>query len=308
MAAKSQKATEAEAIEKEEVVGEETVEKAETPAVIENELVTNDDEEYDLSSLGLDEFELDGLSGLDTINASDIRVPYAKMYSKATNGREVGDIELVDGTVIKGLQGEVLEGLSILKVQSVRVYFPETFKKSNTFICRSFDNKVGAPDGKYAGTPCATCEFSKFPEGGGSSPCREQVLLLCTLPDGVMFHFLVSGIGVGEFKRTFLSVEMMKGLRIVKRKLKRQILAALNLSMSVEMQETDFGQFPKPVIRVNKENPMVSNERLGLNIESYASYKEFEDEAVASAATFAQTEQGEHEQSEADTGVNAQMF
>lgn len=303
MATKSQKevaATEKETTEK-ELVNENEV------AVSENQLA-NVNEEYDLSDLGFEEYELDGLSGIDTINASDIRVPYAKLHAKASTGREVGDIELVDGTIIAGKSGEILSNLSILKIQSVRVYFPESFKKSNTFICRSFDNKVGAPDGKYAGTPCATCEFSKFPEDGGSSPCREQVLLLCTLPDGVMFHLLVSGIGVSEFKRGFMSVEMMKGLRIVKRKLKRQILAALNLDMSVEMQDTDFGPFPKPVFRVNKEKPMVSNERLKMNLEAYGSYKEFEDEAVATAATFAQTEQGDQESAQGEPGVNSEMF
>lgn len=267
-------------------------------------------DDYNLDDLGFDDNELDELSGLDSINAGDIRVPYAKLHSKAQNGFELGDIELVDGTVIKGNSGEVLKGVSILKIQSVRVYFPEKFNKKNTFICRSFDNKVGAPDGKYRGQACATCEFSKFPAEGGSSPCREQILLLCTLDDGTLFHLLVSGIGVKEFKSGFMSVEMMKGLRIVKRKLKRQILAALNLNVTVAMEGTEFGEFPKMVFKVDKDSPMVSPARLKSNLEAYGSYKEFEDEAVATAATFAQTEQGDYEGGDAGaaSGPNGDMF
>jgi hypothetical protein len=266
-------------------------------------------EGYDLSDFGFDIDELDDLSGIDSINASDIRVPYGKIYAKAANGRKVGDIELPDGTVIAGGEGEILDGISILKVQPVRVMFPQPFKPKNTFICRSFDGKTGANEeqSKYAGHNCATCDFSKFPEEGGSSPCREQQLLLCTDKEGSMFYLLVSGIGVGEFKRTFLSVEMMKGLRLVKKQLKKSVLAALNLTVSIEFQETDFGPFPKPIFRVNKEQPLVNKERLIMNLEAYSGFKEFEDEAVATAATFAQHEQGEHEV-EGATGQNAEMF
>lgn len=266
-------------------------------------------EDYDLSELGFDLDELDGLSGLESINSSDIRVPYGKMYSKIADGKDLGDIELPDGTIIKGKAGEALSGVSILKIQSVRVYFPQPFKKNNTYICRSLDGKAGANESQsqYAGRVCETCEFSKFPEDGGSSPCREQILLTCTLADGTLFHFLVAGISVSEFKRSFMSVEMMKGLALVKKKIKRQILGALNINVSVEMQNTDYGPFPKLVFRVDKDQPLVSIGRLSANLESYSSYKEFEQENVATATTFAQSEQGEHE-AEGSTGANADMF
>jgi hypothetical protein len=264
--------------------------------------------DFDLTELGFETEELEDLTGLETINANDIRVPYGKLYAKAATNREVGDIELPDGTVIKGKDGEVLEGLSILKIQPVRVYFPEKFNKNNTFICRSLDGKVGAPDGKYAGNPCATCEFAKYPEDGGASPCREQMLLLCTLEDGTLFHLLVSGIGVREFKKTFMSVEMTRGLRIVKKKLKANVLGALNLTMGVEMEDTEYGPFPRPAFKVVKEQPMVPKERLRMNLEAFSSYKDFEEEAVASAATFAQHEQGEHDPEGEAQGPNNEMF
>lgn len=267
-------------------------------------------DDFNLDDLGFDMEDLDHLSGLDAINASDIRVPYGKLYAKIAEGRDLGDIELPDGTLIKGKLGEVLEGLSILKIQSVRIMFPQPYKPTNTFICRSLDGKTGAQDDHslYAGHNCATCEFSKFPEDGGSSPCREQILLLCTLPDNTLFHLLVSGIGVGEFKRSFMSVEMMKGLALVKKKVKKSILGALNIRMSVEMQNTDYGPFPKAVFKVDKNQPIVSRDRLIANLEAYSSYKEFEQEAVATAATFAQTEQGDHFEGQEVTGENKDMF
>lgn len=280
-------------------------------AVANNELVSQDDEYagFDFASMGIDEEELDELTGLDKINAADIRVPYAKLHAKASRGISVGDIELVNGDIVKYEEGKImLEEISILKFQSVRVYFPKEFDPNNSFICRSFDNIEAAPDGKYAGTKCAACEYSKFPEKG-SSPCREQVLALCTDKDDMMFHMLVSGIGVREFKKGFMSVEMMAGLREVKRKLKRQILGALNLKVSVAMEDTDFGEFPKLVFKVDRDKPLVSPERLKTNLEMYASYKTFEDEAVASAATFAQHEQAEYVEPEAEpAGKNDQMF
>jgi hypothetical protein len=73
------------------------------------------------------------------------------------------------------------------------------------------------------------------------------------------------------------------------------------------MQNTDFGPFPKLVFRVDKDRPLVSLARLTANLESYSSYKEFEQENVATATTFAQSEQGEHE-AEGATGANADMF
>lgn len=266
-------------------------------------------DDFDLESLGFDVEELDHLSGLESINASDIRVPYGKMYAKVQKGRKLGDIELPDGTVYEGANGEMLTELSILKIQTVRVMFPQPFSPKNTFICRSLDGKYGAEDGKYPGQPCATCEFAQYPEDGGASPCREQLLLLCTLPDKTLFYFLVSGIGVSEFKKTFMSVEMMRGLSLVKKKLKKNVLGALNITMSVQFEDTDYGEFPKPIFRVDKEKPLVNQERLVANLEAYQSYKEFEDEAVATAATFAQDEQGEHDvQDEADAGENADAF
>jgi hypothetical protein len=133
------------------------------------------------------------------------------------------------------------------------------------------------------------------------------MLLLCTLADGTMFYTLVAGIGVSEFKKSFMSVEMMKGLTLVKKQLKRSVLGALNINISVQSQETDYGPFHKLIFKIDKEKPLVTVDRLRANLEAYSGYKEFEQEAVATAATFAQTEQGEHE-AEGATGQNGDMF
>jgi hypothetical protein len=271
--------------------------------------VANDNEVFDITQLGFSIEELEELTGLDDLDPNDFQIPYAKLYSKDTAERAKGDIEFPNKTVIHGADGEVMENVTVLKWRSVRVMFPEPFKKSNTFICRSLDGKVGAPDGKYAGTPCATCEFAQYPEGGGASACRDQRLLLCTLDDGTLFHMLVSGISVKPFRKSFLSSEVQRGLREVKNKYRAKMMAGVNVTMGVEMETTDNGVFPRLELRVPAGNEVHSPERLKANLEQFSDYKDFEGEAVASAATFAQYEQGEHDtEGDGDTGQNAEMF
>lgn len=301
---------------KEAVVEGTTIEGAEAEAstevaVKETEVVAASGEEgdFDFDSLGYDLDALDGLTGLETINASDIRVPYGKFWAVTKDGRIAGDLELPDGTVINLLKdGNVLKGFSILKPQTVRVMFPQPYRPTNSYTCRSLDGKVGAPDGEYAGHDCASCEFSKYPEEGGSSPCREQILLLCTLDDNTMFHVLVSGMSVGDYKKSFLSVEMMKYMALVKKAMKgRGVLAALNLIISAREENTDFGMKPVLQIRVDKEQPLNTPARIKANLDAYSSYKEFEQEAIETAATFARTEQTEYADNEA-AGENNGMF
>lgn len=282
-------------------------------AITEAEVVAafGEGEEFNFDSLGFDMDELDGLSGLEGINASDIRVPFGKFWAVTKDGREAGDMELPDGTIVKLGKGEELRGLSILKPQTVRVMFPANYKSSNTYICRSLDGKKGADEesSEYSGRDCAGCEFSKYPEDGGASPCREQVLLLCTLEDNTLFHLLVSGMSVGDWKRSFLSVEMMRSMALVKKAMKgKGVLAALNLVVSAREENTDYGQKPVFQFRVDKDQPLNTFARIKANLDAYSSYKEFEQEAIETAATFAQTEQSEYKDQDEVAGENNGMF
>lgn len=297
----------------EEIVAENVENNVEEPstevAIKEEEVVAAfAGEEFDFEGMGYDIDDLDGLTGLETINASDIRVPYGKFWAVTKDGHDAGDVVLPDGTTVKLGKGEVLEGFSILKPQTVRVMFPQPYRPNNSFTCRSLDGKTGAADGEYAGRACAECEFSKYPEEGGASPCREQILLLCTLGDNTMFHLLVSGMSVGDYKRSFLSVEMMKYMALVKKAMKgKGILSALNLTLSSREENTDFGMKPVMQIRVNKEQPLNTFARIKANLDAFSSYKEFEQEAIETAATFARTEQTEYTDENA-AGENNGMF
>lgn len=266
--------------------------------------------EFDFDSLGFDMDELDGLSGLEGINAADIRIQYGKWWPVTKDGKTAGDLELPDGTILHLAQGEVLKGVSLLKPQTVRVMFPQPYRPTNTFTCRSLDGKTGAADGEYAGRTCADCEFSKYPEGGGSSPCREQILLLLTLEDNSMFHLLVSGLSVGDYKRQFLSIEMMKYMSAVKKAMRgKGVLAALNLTASYgEVKTQDYGMKPVLQLRVDKDQPVNAFPRIKANLDAYSSYREFEKEAIETAATFARGEQTEYVEEETATGPNNGMF
>ncbi|MED4068746.1 hypothetical protein [Priestia megaterium] len=302
-----------EVVETEEKQEEQQEEEKNEVAAVDNQVATiededdDDEEDYDeddYSNLG---FNLEELSGLDDLDVSKIQVPYAKFYRKPAPGFKPGDIELVDGTVIHGGDGEILENLCILTTQEVRVYFPEKYNKNNTFICRSLDGKVGAPDGEYAGRKCSECPFSKFPEGGGSSPCRGQELVLCTLPNGDMFWLHVSGISVKPFNKVFRSVEMMRGFRKCKRKLGYETLSALNIYATVEFEETDNGPFPKMIFRVSRKKPIVPRSRLIDNLEMLDNYQTFKKQHITEAANSLQDEDDRAE-SGATPGKNDAMF
>ena len=233
----------------------------------------------DLSMYGFSDDDLKGLTGLDKINSSEVSIPYAALISKKSRDHNIGDIVFADGKVIKGGDGEVMNGVSILAVQPVRVMFPTPFNPNNSYECRSIDGIKGHVDGKYAGTLCAECEFSKYPEGGGASPCRDQRLLLCTTEEGSLFHLQIGGVGMKVWK-AFLSAQAFHLLPKVK-----QIFGALKVSMGVKMVDTPaYGEFPTIDFNIDPKDPFVDQHRLLANLNSLKAYKDFEQEHLESAA------------------------
>lgn len=299
----------------EEVAATETEEKNEVAVTPETEVAEVTEGESNVPSMfsfdginfedyGLTEDELAGLTGLDAIDSTEIRIPYATLIAKASREHEIGDIVFPDGSVIKGYKGEFAEDICVLKIQPVRVYFPTPFSPKNSFICRSLDGKVGAPDGAYAGRPCSECEFSAYPEGGGASPCRDQRLLLCTRGDGSLFHLQVGGVGVKVWK-DFMSGQVFHLLPKCK-----GILGALKIKMGSKAIDTDFGQFPAIDFKIEPKDPFITNQRLIANLNSLKSWKEFEREHLESAAGQAKVQMavtGENEATVA-TGENKALF
>ncbi len=260
----------------------------------------------DLSDLGLSNEELAALSGLDNA-VNDFRIPYASLVSKDTREHKKGDIVFADGKVIQGWNGEELEGVSILTFKSVRVYFPTPFNPNNTFVCRSINGRAGHYDGKYAGQECSTCEFSKYPAGGGASPCREQRLLLCTRSDGMMFHIQIGGVGVKEWN-SFMSSQMFHLLpqsRIVKGG--EPILARFNLTLGVKQVDTANGMFPALQFKVNPDNLFVDVNRLKTNLEILKSYRDLEEKHAETAATATHSAMS-HDAEPSSNSVNSDLF
>lgn len=279
--------------------------------VVENELAVQEETPMDmtafagldLADLGFSPEELKSLTGMENIDSSEISIPYATLISKASKENKIGDIVLPDGTVIAGGDGVKLENISILNIQPVRIYFPTPFNPNNTFICRSLDGVVGAPDGKYAGTPCSQCEFSKYPEGGGSSPCRDQRLLLCAREDGSLFHIQVGGVGVGVWKK-FMSAQLFHLLPKA-----GSILGAIKVDIGVKMVDTDYGAFPALDFQTDKVHPIHSVERIKASLTSLKSYKEFASVHAASAADAARVQMAAGEGGSDDApGENAAIF
>lgn len=271
----------------------------EETALVENSFVG-----LDLEALGYSKEELAELTGLDAIDASEIRIPYATLIQKPNknNGWVQGDLVLPDGTVVKCYDGEVIANASVLAVLKVRSYFPEKFDPKNSFICRSLDGKVGADDGTYAGRPCAECEFAKYPEGGGASPCRDQRLLVLALEDGSLMHMNVSGIGVKSWK-DFMSAQVFHLLPKV-----HNLLPALKVAIGAKAQDTDFGEFACPTFTIDKKDATHTVEKIKENLNSLKSYNEFKQDHLKSAAIQTQIQRAIDGEDLEASGENSEAF
>lgn len=255
----------------------------------------------DFADLGFSEEEIKTLTGLDQIGMGEIRIPYAELIAKATREHKVGDIVFADGTVISGIdQKGCIEGVSVLKVQPVRVMFPTPFNPNNGFICRSIDGKVGHTDGEYPGQKCDECIYSKYPAEGGASPCRDQRLLLMTKDDGSLFHLQIAGVGINPWK-TFMSAQLFHLLPKA-----NHVIGAFKLKMAVKVIDTNFGPFPAIDFHLNPKDPYVSRERLVANLTSYKAYKEFETQYAETAAVQAKAAMAAGQDTE--TTVNSKLF
>jgi hypothetical protein len=267
--------------------------------------------ELDLTAFGFSAEELGGLSGLNELNPTDITIPYASMTKKIKTDYALGDFEFADGTkVALGDEETTIDNISILQVMNVRVMFPDKFKASNSFICRSLDGKVGAKGSEYEGRSCDTCEFSKYPEEGGASPCRDQRLLLCAREDGSMFHLQVHGVDIKEWK-SFLSSQIMHLLPIVKRKLGVEMIGAIKVSISCKMVTTEYGPFPALRFKVDPKDAFFDNDTILRNAQSLSSYNNFyKQESLESAAhqTQANMANGGDVVSEQGEGKNKELF
>lgn len=281
-----------------------SVQKAENNEVA-NKVTANDPLAF-LDDLGFTAEELAEVTGMDNLKASDISIPYATLMSKDSDSYAKGDIVLPNGDVIKGWTEEGkkagrIEGITILNIQPVRIMFPSPFKPTNSYICRSIDGEVGAPDGEYAGQACATCEFAQYPEGGGASPCRDQRLLLCATEDQV-FQIIVGGVGMKVF-RNFMTQQLLHSLPKV-----RNLWLALNLNLSVSRVETDFGPFPALNFELDKKKPINDGETIKDHIGLLKSYKEFATEHFDSAAQAAGMQMAAGEESGEGSGENTDLF
>jgi hypothetical protein len=267
--------------------------------------------ELDLTDFGFSKEELADLSGLDELNPTDITIPYATMIKKSKKGYKLGDFEFADGTKVElGDEKTTIDNISILQMMNVRVMFPAEFDPANSFDCRSLDGKVGAPGAKYEGRDCGTCEFAKYPEKGGASPCRDQRLLLCAREDGSLFHLQVHGVDIKEWKM-FMSSQVMHLLPKVKKKIGVELLGALKISIGCKMTETTYGDFPALQFKINPDDAFMSNEAIVRNVGSLRSYKQFfQQESLESAAhqTQANIANGGDIVSEQGNGQNSNLF
>lgn len=176
--------------------------------------------EQDMNSLDLAFNALSGAftradneeSGIDDLKVY-VKVPFAKFFHKSHNGYKSGDLVLHYGSdepEVINLKATPLVGVQILNIAYQRVAFEGQWSKAaaetNKPFCRSYDGKVGAEGGRYAGQACATCpaanwDLARETDGPtGVPPCRENIVLLISVPGHESpFHLTVKGINIKPF-------------------------------------------------------------------------------------------------------------
>lgn len=152
------------------------------------------------------------LSGLDELKVF-VKIPFAKFFAKTHSGYKSGSLVLFYGTdqeVVYELRKQPLDGIQILNIAYQRAAFEGQWSKTNSNnepFCKSYDNKVGAEGGRYAGQACATCPAASWDEarkeGGPNAtpPCKQVIMLLIRVPGHESpFHLQLKGINLKPFK------------------------------------------------------------------------------------------------------------
>lgn len=244
--------------------------------------------ENDMGALDLAFSALDGafiradneLSGIDDLKAY-IKLPFAKFFHKSHNGYKSGDLVLhygSDNPEVIPLNKAPLVGVQIVNIAYQRVAFEGQWSKNaveaNKPFCRSYDAKVGAEGGRYAGQACATCpaanwDLARETDGPtGVPPCRENIVLLVLIPGhDEPFHLTVKGINIkpfNEFGGVFKKhVDKMKTYAF-----------AFNLTMSAKLIEHANGENDIFVFSSTKDKPFVDPEQFNKAKETLEWYRE----------------------------------
>lgn len=274
-----------------------------------NEVATTDKQELaetggmDLAALGLEgldlsDFEDEGLTGFEEIDASDISVPMGRLLGKEMgDDSNKGDFWFPIGTLPEGakLDGtnevhpakEKLENVAILGIFKSRVYFEDEYDPNAANVtptCRSVDGKVGT-EGRYAGKLCAECPMSQWTDG--KAPCTQQYVVLMSVNGGRPFLMNIKGVAYGPFRKDVIPVLIERanqvGKSIAKATKVKKVnfpLYGLRLNMWSDMTTTKFGKFPYIKMEVNKDKPMFSGDEIQNARTALETFSEMRDDTI----------------------------
>lgn len=220
------------------------------------------------------------LSGIDELKVY-IKLPFAKFFAKSHNGYKTGDLVLHYGTEqaeVINLHKNPIVGVQILNIAYQRIAFEgqwsKTAAETNMPVCRSYDNKVGAEGGRYAGQACATCpmaswDLARKEHGPHATPaCKENVVLLIRVPGYESpFHLTVKGINIKPFN------EFAGAFKKYVEK-NRTYSFAFNLTMSAKLIEHSNGENDVFVFSSTKEKLIVDKEDMLKAKEIFEWYRE----------------------------------
>lgn len=160
-----------------------------------------------------------GISGLEGLNASDIKMPKFKLLQPTSREVTLSGGKLQAGTYYNTVTGETKPQLEaiFLSVGKTRVRWAKPFKHGQPALCRSFDAEVGEPL-EGGSLRCATCKYGmwKNNEKDNRPECGLSYAIIGqTDYDGeapMPFRIIFAGTSVSRAKDFFTKVLSTKKL------------------------------------------------------------------------------------------------
>lgn len=145
---------------------------------------------------GFSQFKSKGpITGLEDLSSEDIKMPKIKLTQPTS--AEVTDEKCKAGEFFNVTTGEAYEKLEcqLLAFGKSRVRWPETFKRGDDPICRSFDGVISDTTGEH----CAQCPYKDWTDGERPD-CSQVYVWMGLLPNGSPFRMMISGAQISKCK------------------------------------------------------------------------------------------------------------
>ncbi|MEG0728188.1 MAG: hypothetical protein RR420_01060 [Anaerovoracaceae bacterium] len=194
-----------------------------------------------------------GVTGLETIDASDIKMPKIKLLQPTSPEVQKSKGKILAGQFYNTVTQAVTDEVEVvfLAIEKTRVMFPTPFKRGEEALCKSYDAVHGQGCGSGV---CAKCDYSNWDkakaDGKNKPDCNMgYVWIGVDAHTNEPFRMIMSGAAVAETK-DFLSKLRASGISPYR----------LIVTLGTEEKDTDSGVFYIPVYKGMRGNTGILNE------------------------------------------------